>query len=332
MSKTGCSRFFYVRTRSLPLKPAWSIIIPVKPGGSVRAIESLIRISYPRDQIEVIVSEGCRPSSQRNKAVTEAVGEFIYFLDDDSIVKPDFLQRAISHYSNPDVVAVGGPSLTPISDNLFQQSFAASLGSMIGGGSVRNRYRVAGNVRYTTESELILCNLSMRREIFVACGGLDERLYPNEENELMDRIHHSGMKMIHDPQLAVTRSQRSRYVDFVRQLFTYGRGRGEQTLISRRISFASFVPALFLIYLVMFLFIHNPVYTLPLLCYGGTVVLTAFWEAFKRKMPALIPLLLITIPTLHIAYGAGMFQGLIAPRFTQKDNNHNEIMLRRVQI
>jgi GT2 family glycosyltransferase len=282
--------------------------------------------------IEVLVCEGCRPSRQRNRAAAEATGEFLYFLDDDSLVQPDILSRAIHHYSNPHVAAVGGPSLTPESDTLLQQAFGASLGSLIGGGNVRNRYRRTGSARSTGENELILCNLSFRREVFVGCGGLDERLYPNEENELMDRILHNGWGLIHDPELAIMRSQRRTYGDFVRQLFTYGRGRGEQTIVSRRINFASLVPSLFLGYLLLLLFADNLVYTLPLLCYASAVAVTALWETLHRKVPAVSALLLISIPTLHLAYGAGMIIGLTSPRFKKRTNILSEVLLRRVEI
>ncbi|WP_052440295.1 glycosyltransferase family 2 protein [Geobacter sp. OR-1] len=312
--------------------PSWTIIIPVKPGGDVRAIESLREMDYPRNLVEIIVSEGCRPSSQRNRAVAAAAGELLYFLDDDSQVKPDFLQKAASHYVDPHVAVVGGPSLTPRSDTVLQQAFGAALSSLIGGGSVRNRYRLAGSTRSTAENELILCNLSFRREIYLACGGLDERLYPNEENELMDRILHNGWELIHDPDLAVMRSQRRRYQDFVRQLFTYGRGRGEQTHVSRKINLASLVPSLFLLYLMMAPFLDNPVYTLPLLCYAGAVAITALWEALQRQMALLFPLLLISIPTLHLAYGAGMLVGLARPRFRDSGKSPAEVQLRRVEL
>jgi hypothetical protein len=311
--------------------PSWSIIIPVKPGGEVKAIEALKGMDYPHHLVEIIVSEGCRPSCQRNRAAATATGELLYFLDDDSQVRPDFLRRATTHYADRHVAVVGGPSLTPPSDTPLQQAFGAAFSSLIGGGSVRNRYRLAGAARSAAENELILCNLSFRREIYSGCGGLDERLYPNEENELMDRILHMGWELIHDPELAVMRSQRRRYADFVRQLFTYGRGRGEQTIVSRKVNCASLVPSVFLLYLLIVPFLDNPVYTLPLLCYAGTVAITALWEAWQRKMAVLIPFLLLVIPTLHLSYGAGMVVGLARPRFS-KASSQAEVKLRRVQL
>ena len=143
---------------------------------------------------------------------------------------------------------MGGPSLTPATDSFLQRSIGAALASVLGGGGMRNRYRAQGKARLTSDSELILCNLSFRRERFLACGGLDERLYPNEENELLERMSQAGAGLIHDPQLAVYRSQRPTWRLLCRQFLNYGRGRAEQTLISRRIQPASLIPALFLVY------------------------------------------------------------------------------------
>lgn len=292
-----------------------SIIVPVKPGGEVRALDAIRRIDYPLDLLEVMVAEGKRPSSQRNRAAALASGELLYFLDDDSIAPPDLIRRVIPHFSDERVAAVGGPSLTPDSDTVTQKGFGAALSSLLGGGGVRNRYQQSGTVRATGDNELILCNLCFRRDLYLACGGLDERLYPNEENELMDRLMQSGRILLHDPDLAVRRSQRPTWKAFVRQLFTYGRGRGEQTLVSRRLAPASAVPPLFLLYLLLLPLADNPVYTLPLLCYAGTVFATACRAALRAGVRRLVFHVFAAVPALHLAYGAGMICGLLAPRY-----------------
>jgi glycosyltransferase involved in cell wall biosynthesis len=308
-----------------------SIIIPVKPGGVVRALDALAGLDYPRHLLELILAEGKRPSCQRNRAAAEASGELLYFLDDDSMASPDMLRRAVPHFVDPQVAAVGGPSLTPASDTLRQKAFGAALSSLIGGGGVRNRYRKSGTARATGDNELILCNLCFRRDRYLECGGLDERLYPNEENELMDRLKRSGRILVHDPDLAVERSQRPTWRAFARQLFTYGRGRGEQTIISRRVGPASLVPSLFLVYLLLLTLADNPVYTLPLLCYAGAVLATAGRESSRLGVWQLFFLVSVAIPMLHLAYGAGMICGLLAPRF-RHGFPPAEVKLFRVEI
>ena len=267
---------------------------------------------------------------QRNRAAATASGDILYFLDDDSHMAVDSLRRAASHFSDPQVAVAGGPSLTPPSDSLRQKAFGAALSSIIGGGGMRNRYRQTGHPRKTGDNELILCNLAFRREVFLNCGGLDERLYPNEENELLDRLHSQGYVFIHDPDLAVIRSQRPSYRAFLRQLFSYGRGRGEQTLIGGRWRAVTFAPSLFLLYLILLPLADNPVYYLPLLCYAMTVALFAPVDAVRVKEPRLIPLLFLAFPLLHLAYGAGLLWGLARPRFRAPPASAAEVVITEV--
>ena len=298
--------------------PRVSIIIPRKPGGAVRALEGLAQASYPAELCQVLVAYGSRPSAQRNLAALAASGEILYFLDDDSRVSPGFLEAAVRHYADPKVAAVGGPSLTPASDSPLQRAIGAAFASRVGGGGVRNRYRKAGAARRTSDGELILCNLSFRREVYLSHGGLDERLYPNEENELMDRLQHEGFHLVHDPELAVFRSQRPDYRAFMRQMFGYGRGRGEQTVLSGKLKPVSLAPAALLVYLLFFPFCAGWLTALPLLGYLALVAGASLQGAAGARDWRLLPRLLLVYPTLHLVYGAGIVSGLLRPRFRRR--------------
>ncbi len=292
----------------------FSIIIPVKPAGLVTALEKIFHVDYPLELFEIIIAEGCRPSTQRNIAARKASGEILYFLDDDSLVNAHFLHTTASHYRNAAVSAVGGPSLTPGTDSLLQTAIGHVLASLFGSGGNRNRYRQTGEIRQTNDNELILCNLSFRREVFLDFGGLDERLYPNEENELMNRLKKAGKVLIHDPGLAIFRSQRKSYVAFVRQIFGYGKGRAEQVHIGKEIKFFTLIPSLFILYLLMLpLFVATP-YVIILLVYLAMNCYFSFSEGPKNGYKVAI-LCLLLFPTLHLSYGAGFISGLIRPRF-----------------
>lgn len=308
----------------------FTIIIPVKPGGAVRALQRLrSTVEYPAERFEVLVAEGCQPSRQRNLAAAEARGEILYFLDDDSLTAPGFLRCAARHFADPTVAVVGGPSLTPETDSLFQRAAGIALASPLGGGGARNRYRRTGSARATSERELILCNLAFRKEIFIAMGGLDERLYPNEENELLDRIAKSGLNLCHDPELAVQRSQRPTLRAFCRQFFGYGRGRGEQTRIAGVRSVVDFLPSLLLAYLLALPLFPSRLVLLPLGVYGLAVLVSSLaGGAEKRLLPA-VPWLMILYPALHLCYGFGFLRGLLAPRFVRRGDSVATVMLRR---
>ncbi|RQW84197.1 MAG: glycosyltransferase, partial [Geobacter sp.] len=308
-----------------------SIIIPVKPGGAVRALDSLRNVEYPENSFEVLVAEGTCPSRQRNLAAQEAQGALLYFLDDDSLVSPDFLTRAVRHYRQDKVAVVGGPSLTPEEDSPLRQAFGLALASPFGAGSVCNRYRRHGVCRETGDHELILCNLSISAAVFNEAGGFDERLYPNEENELLVRLRRSGWKLIHDPGLAVYRSQRPTFPAFVRQLFGYGRGRAQQILLGGGINIASFVPVFFLLYLLSLPFLQRPVYYLPLLCYLVMVLTVAFRAAVTSGKTGPAFLLPLLFPVLHLSYGAGLLSGLAVYGAGKRKRPTGSVTVKRIK-
>jgi hypothetical protein len=203
--------------------------------------------------------------------------------------------------------------------------------SALGGGGMRNRYLRTGGVRDTCDRELILCNLSFRRESFLGHGGFDERLYPNEENELLERIRRDGGRLIHDPDLAVFRSQRPTIKAFCRQLYSYGRGRGEQTLISGVLKPVTLIPSIFLLYLLLLPLAHKAVYYLPLLCYLISTVIVASFEGLRSgriRSAAMLPLL---FPVFHLCYGAGMISGLALGRWKRISPGTDGVTIRRVK-
>ena len=288
----------------------FTIIIPVKPGGYVAACEHL-RKSLPDEPCyEILLAEGKAPSQQRNLAAREARGEILYFLDDDSRINPENLARCSQVMTDPAVAVIGGPSITPPGDSWLQKLFGAALASAFGSGGVCNRYRSNGELRVTTDKELILCNLAVRRSVFIELGGFNECLYPNEENEFMERVTAAGYSQLHDPSMFVLRSQRQTLKAFIRQMFSYGRGRGEQTLITASYSVTSFIPLFFVVYLIVALLgIKYVLLLVPLVIYVGAAFFSALFVLIRTGQPYAL-LLPGIYPLMHVVNGIGLLWGL----------------------
>jgi len=306
-----------------------SIIIPVKRGGYVSAFNAIRQSGFDNDLYEVLLAEGCAPSRQRNMAAGAAAGDLLYFIDDDSCLNSMNLSICSNVMEDAQIAVVGGPSLTPATDSWLQQLFGAALTSLLGSGGVRNRYRAYGVPRETTDKELILCNLVVRRSVFVALGGFDERLYPNEENELLDRISSLGFKLIHDPQMGVFRSQRASLKAFVRQMFSYGLGRARQTLIAGSFSVVSFIPLFFVLYLVgMAFFSGHTFYLVPIFVYFFLVLISTTHQCFCSGRFSTV-LLLLLYPLMHCVNGLGLLLGLVKGKPLQLHDD--SITVRRVK-
>ena len=168
-------------------------------------------------------------------------------------------------------------------------------------------------------------------ELFLALGGFDERLYPNEENELLERVRREGRRLIHDPDSFIFRSQRPSLKAFCRQLFSYGRGRGEQTILSGVVKPITFIPSLFLIYLLLLPLTHKAVYYLPLLCYLISTVIIAVYGGVRSGRPLSAALLPVVFPIFHLSYGLGMILGLFSSRWRKAGSQTEEVAIRRVK-
>jgi cellulose synthase/poly-beta-1,6-N-acetylglucosamine synthase-like glycosyltransferase len=293
----------------------FSIIVPVCPD-NVRpyGLDYLEKLRYPRDRIEVLLARGRQPSRQRNEAVRRAKGEVLVFFDDDSCPEPDFLQRLAPHYDDPSVAGVGGPNPGIPTDKYVPNLVEAVFTSRFAVLSKRSRYLPTGQLRPGSDSDFIFCNFSMRREVFLQMGGLDERLYPNEENLFFECFHQQfpDQKLLYNPELIAREPRPETMRLFLRKIFGYGWGRARQFKL--RSSTWSFLHLLILVLLGLPIVIFFTLTPWPLislfLLYGGMLVLDAgYWLIVRRKILIALGLPLATVAT-HLAYALGLVAGL----------------------
>ncbi len=309
---------------------AVTVVIPARAGQTnVEAVPAALDLECPLGPIEILVARGRQPSVQRNLAVRHAQGEWIYFLDDDSRPARDNLRRAIAHFEQPEIVMVGGPTLCPPNAPWLERAFQAVMGSPLAFGPSCARYRAFGQGRPSSEKELILCNLLTRKSAFLAAGGFDEALYPNEENALMDTLQSQGGLLWYDPDLKIHRRPRSSLSAFTRMLFNYGRGRAEQFRLHPTAgSILNFAPPLFW-------FVVLATTWLPAECvwvwitYGLALILQAvlYPGLSSGQRIALPPLILLS----HLSYGAGFWRGLFTTLKRKPDSAPIEVELERIK-
>lgn len=212
-----------------------SVIIPVAPGASpARAIRAVRRSIPAGIRAELLTITGSHPTRQRNLAVMRARGEAIYFLDHDACAAPGTVTSLLRALRQPGTVAAGGPNLAAPPRTAFERRAAETIASPAGSAAVIDRYSSSGHERPATERSLILCNLAMRRRALLAAGGFDPRLYPNEENDLLNRMLRDGATACHVPGAIVVKPRAATLAAFLRESFRYGRGRAEQVWVGGR--------------------------------------------------------------------------------------------------
>lgn len=298
--------------------PTVTFIVPKLPGAPrPAALDGIAALEYPRDRIEILLVEGENVSRQRNAAIRAARGEILYFLDDDSVLDRQAMRRLlecfVEHPQAAEIMVVGGPVLHRAGKTVFTRAVGAAMASVFGFGPYRHRYLANGLPRDADERVLIAANLAVRREVFDDPPGFDERLYGNEENELLARFKRRGVRMYYHPLLVAWRDPRDRFAELAVQLARYGRGRLRHMVIhppSREVM--PFAPLAVLAAVVAALASRQLVALVPVALYVQLAFYaSAFIAWLHRPRLRLFVTLMAVFPVMHLAYAAGMCAGIV---------------------
>jgi len=155
--------------------------------------------------VRIVVSNDKGLSNARNSGIMSARGEIIAFIDDDAEADRKWLERLLGHYSDPDVVVVGG-SAKPLWNGRRPIWFPEELDWIVGC-SYKGLPEKVSIVRNP-----IGCNMSFRKAVFdkigffnSVIGRVGKKLLGSEETDfsikILSRIPDS--KIIYDPSAIV---------------------------------------------------------------------------------------------------------------------------------
>jgi hypothetical protein len=198
-----------------------SVIMPVERtgGDAERAIESVLRQEAPSSfelilvsaaplRVEVgtrvrnVIEPNRNPATRRNRAVSEAEGEILAFIDDDAVADTGWLSTAVAYLdANPDILALGGPDPAPSDSTRAELISETLLATPYIGSGVACHENRQGIFRVRQASDVALVNLFVRRAAFG--GGFDESIgYIGEDTSLIASllpavVYHSAVRVFH---------------------------------------------------------------------------------------------------------------------------------------
>jgi hypothetical protein len=186
-------------------------------------------------------------------------------------------------------------------------------------GRSASRYRARGALRFTDERELILCNLALRRSAFEDAGGFDESFYPNEENDLLERLARAGWRLLYRPEALVRRPARASPRALLGAVWGYGRGRARQVrALPSRTSWGRVLGALLgacgLGAVVLGILGGSTLSLVPAALYGTYLALLAL-KLSLRAGPAKGGAGAALAALVHGAYALGLLAGLVGGLF-----------------
>jgi len=225
--------------------PPVSVVIPVKDRADElrRCLDSIARIDYPQDLLQVIVVDdgssdlsaavaresgaqvvpsggtGRGPAAARNVGARAASGDILAFIDSDCCASTGWLAELLPAFNDPKLAAVGGQvdgmCTTSAVDRYEAVMSSLSLGS-------RERSGSSGDDTFYLPS----CNLLVRRTVFLGVGGFDDTMHVGEDVDLTWRLRDNGWTISYLPFGRVLHEHRSTLRSFMSRRFDYGTSEG----------------------------------------------------------------------------------------------------------
>ncbi len=264
---------------------------------------------HPRTEVYGSV-EGHSPAQARNLLLPKVTGDWVFFLDDDAQV-PNLLFSKFVELTRlyPDADIMGGPNLTPLHSSLFQVAAGRVLASRFGSGPCATRYGSKPLVKWNcSELHLTSCNLFVRCSV-AAKIQFPEQLVSNEENWVLQDLEDSDCRFLFHSSLAVWHSRRKDFRSFIRQIFTYGIGRGQSNRRwPRTFQWPLALPSLSI--LLSLFALTTGIGSSLFLVYAIALIFSTL--RIGRQSGAVVAGLAgLLFPAVHIAYGVGLMRGWI---------------------
>jgi len=324
--------------------PSVSVIIPCynEEATIQPLLEALYAQTYPREALEVIISDGMSTDRTRevissfqtdhpdlcirvvdnparnipsalNRALESAIGKMVVRLDGHCLPRNDYIERCVDDLQQGAGDLVGGVwEIQPGGQNWVARSIARVAAHPLGVGDARYRYANQAGPVDTVPFGAYYLSLIDR------IGKYDVNLLTNEDYEFATRVRQAGGRVWMDPSIRSVYFARKDLGALARQYWRYGYWKWRML---RRypgsLRWRQALPPLFLISLIglALLSIVWPVarvlLLVELIAYWIVLVLAGVQSARRFVDITLIAGIPLGIATMHFCWGAGFLWSMI---------------------
>jgi glycosyltransferase involved in cell wall biosynthesis len=221
-----------------------------RPEDLIKCLNSLVKL--PEDGQEILVIDNCpsndaseqlvrrfpsvryvrenRPGLDcaRNRALREARGQIIAFIDDDAVADKNWLRRIAEPCAEPLTLCVTGLSLPVELETESQEEFERL--AAFGRGFVRKRFSVETNSPTAGGAAGVGANMALRKDVLAKVGGFDEALdagtgtHSGGDSDMFSRIIAAGYDVMYEPAALNWHRHRRTREELRRAMFGYGVG------------------------------------------------------------------------------------------------------------
>lgn len=157
--------------------------VVVVDGNSTDGTLNIVK-RYP---VRLFTEPGLGFGYARNVGVQKAEGDIICFMDSDCYAEPDWIEKTLRHFDNPEIAGVTGPT------NLWNtESMVARFLAIVGGRVQMPQKEFFMKIAPTM-------NLAIRKSVVFEVDGFDETLVRCEDTELTFNVT-KHYKIVYDPE------------------------------------------------------------------------------------------------------------------------------------
>jgi len=330
--------------------PKVSVIVPCyNEQSTIRLLlDALHQQTYPRAQMEVIISDGMSQDGTRaavatfqqdcpdldvrvvdnprrnipscvNRGIEASRGEIIVRFDGHAKPYPDYVENCVNAHHQGRGENVGGIwEIRPGADTWIAHAIAVAAAHPLGVGDALYRH-----TKQAAEVDTVPFG-SFRRTLIDRVGFFDESLLTNEDYEFNARVRKSGGRIWLDPSIRFVYFARATLLDLIRQYWRYGfwkwrmLRRYPDTLRWRQALPPLFVLSLLtLLVLSLFVPLFRIILVLELIAYFSIMIVAGLGAAIQHRRAYLIVGLPLAIPAMHLSWGMGFLWSLLTSGIEQ---------------
>jgi succinoglycan biosynthesis protein ExoA len=306
-----------------------------------KLLEAIYRQSYPRELLEVIISDAQSEDLTRekiskfskenpdleiriidnsertipaavNRAVESARGIYIVRLDAHSVPDENYIAYSIQLLKEKKAENVGGVwVIAPGNDSCMALAIARAAGHPIGAGDAK--YRISNKAGYV---ETVPFG-AFKKETFLRIGKFNEQMLANEDYEFNTRIRMQDGKIWFDPKIRSIYYARSTLKDLAKQYWRYGYWKFQMLKkYPGSIRWRQVLPPFFVLIIIilsvfsLFLLIPRIILALLIGIYYLALIVSSTLEAARSQKLCFLNMI-FAFNCMHFCWGSGFFFSIL---------------------
>lgn len=188
--------------------------VVVVDDGSKTTPDEIVLSFQTKFNLSLIKQTNSGPASARNRGANSAIGDYLVFIDDDSVVSKNWLKELNRMVLEKPDCAIGGAIENALPNNIYATASETIISYLY----------IQFNKDPENANFLVSNNLVVPKNNFLLVKGFDTNLEMSEDREFCKNWLTAGFKLCYAEKVVIYHKNRTSFKSYWKQQFIYGRG------------------------------------------------------------------------------------------------------------